>query len=326
MSVKLTTEEFTERSNKIHEYKYDYSLVEYLGSKLKVEIICSEHGIFEQSAEKHFRGQGCPKCVNKNITTEEFIKKVRNIHTNKYDYSLVQYNNSLKAVKIICPEHGEFKQTPKNHLKYGCIKCGIKLNANKSRLTLKEFISDSKLVHGDKYDYSKVNYDNCMKKVSIICSNHGDFKQTPNAHKRGDGCPKCKFSNGEKMIYKILKENMVKLEGEKKFNDCKYILHLKFDFYLPKQNVCIEYHGNQHFESVEYFGGIEKLKETQKRDKIKEKYCKENNIGLIILWKIDKEIYFVDLYNNSPEIVLNLLNFKQLESQEFYKYRTLRDK
>jgi conserved hypothetical protein len=61
-----------------------------------------------------------------------------------------------------------------------------------SKITTNEIIAKAKLVHGDKYDYSKVDYSNAHTKVCIICPNHGEFWQTPNNHLRGHGCPKCK--------------------------------------------------------------------------------------------------------------------------------------
>jgi len=106
------------------------TLVEYINSKLKVKIICPEHGIFEQNASSHCLGHGCLKC-SKNIkrstikkTKKQFIIDANKKHNNKYDYSLIEYINSKLKVKIICPEHGIFEQTPNNHLNGNrCPKC-----------------------------------------------------------------------------------------------------------------------------------------------------------------------------------------------------------
>jgi len=119
---KLTTIDFIEKSINIHGNKYDYSLVEYVGSKMKVKIICRIHGVFEQIPTHHLNGVGCSG--NKKYTTEEFIKKATKIHNNRYDYSLVDYINTNTKVKIICKKHGIFEQTPKKHLKgQECPKC-----------------------------------------------------------------------------------------------------------------------------------------------------------------------------------------------------------
>jgi hypothetical protein len=103
----------------------------------------------------------------------------------KYDYSKVKFEHVNKHVCIICPEHGEFWQKPGIHLRgYGCPICG-----GSKRLTNEEFIEKARLVHEDKYDYSKVNYINTSTKVCIICPEHGEFWQTPNSHLFGAGCP-----------------------------------------------------------------------------------------------------------------------------------------
>ena len=185
---KSNTEEFIKKAKKVHGDKYDYSKVNYIGSKIEVTIICPEHGEFKQRPNDHLNGIGCPKCSGHvKLTTEEFIKRAREIHGDKYDYSKVNYINNHTNVIIICPEHGEFKQTPKSHLNgQGCPKC----NGGVLQTT-EEFIKKAKEIHGDKYDYSKVNYINSYTEVTIICSEHGEFKQKPRAHLKGYGCPKC---------------------------------------------------------------------------------------------------------------------------------------
>ena len=133
-------------------------------------------------------------CDNKLIQTsrqvkwqKKFIEKARKVHGDKYDYSKVVYVNALTKVKIICKMHGEFEQVPSYHLSgNGCQKCG-----GTKKLTIAEFIKRAKKIHGDKYDYSKVVYVNNHKKITIICSNHGEFEQRPYSHTQGQGCPKC---------------------------------------------------------------------------------------------------------------------------------------
>ena len=127
------------------------------------------------------------------MNKEQFILKAREIHGDKYDYSKVEYKNNSTPVCIICPEHGEFWQTPKSHitLKYGCKQCGRKICAKKTSSTKKSFIEKARKIHGDKYDYSKVEYVNAYTKICIICPEHGEFLQTPHDHLKGASCPKC---------------------------------------------------------------------------------------------------------------------------------------
>ena len=278
---RLTTEKIIEKFKNTHGNKYNYSLVDYKNGHNKVKIVCSEHGVFEQKPNNHIiLKQGCPECYgNKKLKTDKFIKKSKEIHGDKYNYSLVDYKNNFTKVKIICPNHGVFEQKPNGHLiqKSGCLKC-----SGKNKKTTKEFILLSKNVHGDKYDYSLVDYKNGHDKVKIICKNHGIFDQRPGLHTNGKhGCPICKSSKGEKMIQLTLEKNNIKYIKEYIFDDCKFKSHLRFDFYLPKYNICIEYDGIQHFEIVDYWGGIETLNLNKKKDKLKNDYCKKNDIKLI---------------------------------------------
>lgn len=212
MSKKLTTEEFVKRAREVHGDKYDYSKVKYVDIHTEVCIICPKHGEFLQKPSYHLRGNGCSKCgvVSKqkklSSTTKEFIKKAREVHGNKYNYSKVKYVNSHTNICIICPEHGEFKQTPSMHLEgHGCPKC-----AGVGKLNTIEFINRARDVHGDKYDYSKIEYVDANTKVRIICPKHGEFKQTPAAHLKGQGCPNCNCSKLESEIRLMLDEQGIK--------------------------------------------------------------------------------------------------------------------
>ena len=278
MSKKLTTEEFIEKAKKIHGNKYDYSLVVYKNNSTKVKIICPEHGIFEQRPSSHLEKRGCSKCSkNKKYTQKIVIEKARSVHGNKYDYSLVDYKNQNTKIKIICPEHGIFEQIPYSHLKgFGCNEC-----SGRKRLTTDDFIKKAKRVHGDKYDYSLVEYKNNSTKVKIICPEHGVFEQRPNDHIRKRGCGICVQSKGERKIRKFLVKNNLKFKSEKTFNKCKNKESLPFDFYLPNQNILIEFDGIQHFKPQKYFGGKEGFKYLKINDSIKNKFTKENNIQLI---------------------------------------------
>lgn len=110
------------------------------------------------------------------ITTEVFVEKAKKVHGNTYDYSKVNYINAHTKICIICSEHGEFWQTPNNHLNgKGCPICGRKKVKEKQRDTYEEFVQKANKVHGDEYDYSKVNYINSQSKVCIVCPIHGNF-------------------------------------------------------------------------------------------------------------------------------------------------------
>lgn len=232
MGKKLTKEEFIKRALKVHGNKYDYSKVNYINNSSKVCIIChekdefgNEHGEFWQQPNNHLNGNGCPKCKNRNSAlrklsnTDDFIIKAKRVHGDKYDYSKVKYVNNSTKVCIICPEHGEFWQTPSNHLQgFRCPECGKKINALKHSNTTSDFIEKARKVHGDKYDYSKVEYVNNSRKVCIICPIHGEFWQRPGNHLSGWGCNKCGYdrtSEKEKSTTEEFIRKSRKIHGDK---------------------------------------------------------------------------------------------------------------
>lgn len=190
----LTTDKFITKAILKHGTTYDYSKVDYRSSKVKVEIICKKHGSFWQQPDNHLYGKGCAKCMHNKTakrmrgTTENFIKKAIKRHGGKYDYSKVKYISLLDRVTIICKKHGNFSQNAADHIAgRGCPECG-KENQRSSK---QNFIKNAVLKHGEKYDYSKIKYETSIRKVIIICPVHGEFKQIPNNHLNGQGCPSC---------------------------------------------------------------------------------------------------------------------------------------
>lgn len=132
------------------------------------------------------------------LTQEQFIKQSIKKHGNKYDYFLSQYKNARTKIIIICKEHGKFLQLAANHIRgSGCQECARKIYGTYRKSNTKDFIRNSKNIHGEKYDYSFVNYVNSDLKVKIICKQHGIFLQTPKHHLLDkSGCPKCRIKWG----------------------------------------------------------------------------------------------------------------------------------
>ncbi|MBR6517583.1 MAG: hypothetical protein IKT40_12200 [Bacilli bacterium] len=172
--------------------------------------------------------------MSKKLTTEEFVKKARLVHGDKYDYSKVEYNGTHKKVIIICPIHGEFEQTPHDHLVGGCKQCYNDHRGDYVRSNTTKFIEKAKKVHGDRYDYSKVNYIDNKTNVIIICPIHGEFLQTPNTHLKGCGCYECTKYN--------IKKNMI--NTEEFINRAKLVHGDRYDYSKVEYkntttNVCI---------------------------------------------------------------------------------------
>jgi hypothetical protein len=238
---KLTTQSFIAKAKQTHGDKYNYSKSVYTFSRDKVTINCPIHGDWNQTAAAHLRGKGCGKCgaiytasLKKNLAGQTFKDKAKRIHGDLYDYSKTFYVASLLEVEIFCNRHeGIFLQKPKVHLKgHGCPVCG---GGNSKRITPEEFISKSKQIHSNFYDYSQTNYIGSKYKVAIGCPVHGQWMQLATSHLQGIGCPTC----GHEVTKKANSENPMSwgISGwresakiSKKFDGFKvYILFLSSD-------------------------------------------------------------------------------------------------
>lgn len=196
MPKRLTQEEFIRRAREKHGDKYDYSKVHYVNGQTPVTIICPIHGDFEQRPDCHIQGKGCNKCAHSKprYTFDDFLKRAREVHGDKYDYSKVKWGKVMDKITIICPEHGPFEQTANGHLnsRQGCPKCGLIKLGMSIRSNTEDFIRKARKVHGDKYGYDRVNYVKKDVPVDIYCPVCKDyFQQTPGCHLAGHGCIRC---------------------------------------------------------------------------------------------------------------------------------------
>jgi very-short-patch-repair endonuclease len=201
--------------------------------------------------------------MSKKLTTEEYVAKCKLAHGDAYDYSAVNYTRSKDKVTVICKKHGPFQQWASDHRRgFGCSECSQKANG-----TTEKFINKAKEIHGDFYDYSKVEY--VTSKYHI--------------HGTQVGCAKCCRSKGEMLIETWLIKNNIKFEDQKRFDTFRT---KKFDFYLPDCNMCIEYDGAQHFFEKHQLTSDKKLakklfEDVQIRDKQKTLFCLKNGIRLL---------------------------------------------
>jgi hypothetical protein len=244
---KLTNELFIRKAIIIHGNKYDYSQIEYKNNRVRVKIICKEHGIFEQIPINHLKGQNCPICSNRfKFTNEDFIKKAQKIHGFKYDYTEINYKNSQTKIKILCKQHGYFYQMPLNHLKGNqCYKCSNIVRNNE------DFIEKANIIHKNIYMYEKTIYISTRKKVIITCKIHGDFIQLPNDHLNGCGCQKCSVGNYSKMcikwLNKIMEKENIFIQHAENLGEKEIIINkknIKFDGYCEKTNTVYEFNGD----------------------------------------------------------------------------------
>ena len=194
---RVTTEDLVKRARKIHGDRYDYSKTNYINSKTKVIITCQSHGDFLMTMGNHThktRPQNCPKCMKVHrYDTNEWINHSKSKFGDKFDYSDTVYVNARTKLVIKCNIHGNLLVDPTNHIisPTGCERCSSQQTGLSQRRTQESLIRQFVIRHGDRYDYSKVDYQGDSKNIIIICKVHGEFSQRAIAHANGRNCNDC---------------------------------------------------------------------------------------------------------------------------------------
>ena len=280
MGKYLTINQFETKANKKHNNFYRY-FNDYIDSDTDVKIECPKHGIFHQQPNNHLQGKGCYDCYieKSRLQQTDFINRLIEKYGNdKFDFSETIYVNMRTETTIKCKKHGTNITKIAKYIIGGvrCEECYLENRRN-------NFLEISTKVHENCYDYSEMNYINNSTDIRIICKKHGPFYQSPDNHTMGKGCWKCNISKSETFIEKYLNNKNIIFISQKRFDDCKYNKKLPFDFYLPEYNMCIEYNGEQHYKSVDFWGGEKDYEKRILRDKIKKQYCIKNNIKLLVI-------------------------------------------
>lgn len=213
-----STEQFIRQANEKHNFKYDYSETVYNGSKKKVKIICherfedgTEHGLFEQEANSHLKGCGCPHCNGTTkLTLDDIIKKNEKVHGGKYSFERTVYVNNHTDFIVTCPIHGDFKIKPNNFFNGGgCQEC-----AKVKRRTTEEVREILKNIYGNKYDFSESEFINARTPIKAICPIHGEFEKHIDDLMRGRACQECSRISKMKTIEEFIQDAR-KIHGEK---------------------------------------------------------------------------------------------------------------
>ena len=222
----------------------------------------------------------------KKLTTDEFIKRAKEIHGDEYDYSNTEYVNSDSRVSIKCILHDhEFKLRASNHLRQefgGCNICSNNNFINLMTRTNEEFINKASIKHNNIYDYSLTKYTHCHDKIIVVCKKHGKFTQQADSHVKGAGCPSCNTYRNENDCRNIMED----ITGEKFIKDKpKFLCGLEYDGYNSNLNLAFEYNGVQHYEYVPFFHNNNEvnLNKQKRNDEIKKQLSHENGIYLIII-------------------------------------------
>lgn len=326
-----TFEDFVTRAKLVHGDKYEYFESEYYHRNNNALMKCKECGLeFWQTPANHLKGEGCPVCRRKHalerkraVYANRFVKRAKEIHGDKYDYTNFKYTKAKEKSLIHCNVCGsDFWATPDGHIghkRQGCPVC----KANKLRemfsFDTEMFIKLAREVHGDKYDYSEVDYKNMKSEVKIGCPKHGWFYQIPEVHLRSLGCPFCSVSTGETRILNFLNEHNIDFKSEYYvwYDDNSFG---RIDFML--NNGAIEFDGKQHFESIEFFGGMDVLKYNMDRDRKKDDYCADHGIPLLRIRydQMDNIEHILKHFLENPGFYKNRHN-PYLTNEDYYSIR-----
>ena len=258
------------------------------------------------------------------LTIKQFIAKAIRIHGNRYNYSKVYYENNKTKIQIICSIHGSFWQTPSHHInrKQGCQACSSSLK------TRDQFIDDAIKIHGDKYNYSKVDYINAHTKVCIICLKHGDYMQTPVKHiSYKNGCPKCVNAGYSKISIQFLNDlskdwkvdiQHAENKGEYRIEDPELKCYYKADGFFEHGNkkYVVEFHGDYFHGNPKMYkpDGICKLRRMRFDEiynKTMERMYRIKALGyeVIYIWEQDYKQY---LYDKDNELIEGLFEYYRL--------------
>lgn len=284
-SVSDTRETFIEKAIAKHGDKYDYSLVDYVKSTVKVKIKCNKCGaIFEQTPVMHLSGNGCSVCnpPHKRLTHEEFVERLSKTHPNLEVLS--QYNGKDRKITVRCKIHDYTYETTPHRLVQGmnCKYCYNDRRGNSLRNDINELRNRINVIYNGKYMLPKLEdeYKNNKSVITVICPIHGEFKSTANKMLRGHSCPYCDESHNERMLAQLLDKNNIEYIREHTF---PWLGRQTLDFYLPKHNVAIEIQGEFHFENIRLNNKVVNHIKQLNRDVKKFNLCKENGIRVIYL-------------------------------------------
>jgi hypothetical protein len=290
---KKTRDQFIFEAIKIHNNLYDYSLVHYINNYTKIQIICTKHGIFDQTPTNHLiHKRGCSVCTgNKKKTTSEFIEQSNKKHNFKYDYSKTILVNMVSDVTIICSIHGDYTIRVSDHLHkmVGCNKC-----SQKYKYTTDEFIKLAQSIHNNKYLYTKTKYVQSHEHIIITCVSHGDFLLMPTTHLQGVGCGRCKL-----FISKPETEwlNWLNVPNSSNNRQIKLKINgkrIKVDGFIPETNTIYEFwgdywHGNPTVFDSNKIHPVIKITYQELLDRTNEKRKLITSAGynLVDIWEND---------------------------------------
>ena len=274
MAKKKTHDEYVQDVTKINP---NIEVIgEYVNTRTPILHKCRFDG-YEWLARPNniITGTGCPLCGKKLKTTETFIKELSEV--NDTIDVLGEYVDGHTTILCRCKIDGyEWNPLALNLLKgVGCPMCaGVKPK------THMEYVDEVMLINKNIEVIG--TYVNARQPIFHKCIiDNTEWLASPHHILSGRGCPTCNASHGEKAIQAYLEKHQIKFQTQFTFNECRNIFCLPFDFYLSEYNTCIEYDGEQHYKSIEFFGGDKGFVQRKHNDNLKTEFCKNNNINLL---------------------------------------------
>jgi hypothetical protein len=245
---------------KFGENRFNYSKAIFVDMKTRLTLICNKGHEFNAVPEIHLREKsagGCTECAKTlskermTYTQEQWIGLATDKHNNFYDYSKVVYISSQKNIKIICPKHGEFEQTPASHLGgTGCRLCGIERCIASKLYTQADFLKifeECSTIHSNKYSYNDVYRKDGYLFIEMFCDKHGLFSQRYDHHKRGHGCFKCTNSYSKLQLEWLNYLSVTSEYIQHALNDGEFQIpttNWYADGYEPTTNTIYEFQGD----------------------------------------------------------------------------------
>lgn len=296
MAKRKTDKEFKTEVNNLVGNEYTF-LGEYINKRTKILVKHNECGnTYEVLPSSFLKGNRCKKCVAKLVGKNNtkplsyILDKLYKVHGNEYSIigEYKNYNTKVLVRHNTCGN--EYLVRPDSLLRGSkCLKCTHGSYKERYLKTTEEFGDNVLELTKGKYEL-KSEYKGTYEPIEIEHLECGNIYTTkPYKFILGSRCPICNQSKGETLVENVLIDLDIRFERQKKFKNLKNKNNLSYDFYLPNQNILIEYQGIQHYEPIEIFGGVDSFKIQVKNDNIKRKYAKDNNYNLLeISYEINK--------------------------------------
>lgn len=319
MPKKKSEEEYIEKFNRVHNYKYQYpKFPTNFNQKTKIKIICPKHGEFQQIINNHSNGMGCPKCakesmsrskVESNGNREKYIAAIKSRYLDEYDFSnsdfLVPYDSKIEVRCKICGMRQMKRLSDLIKGKAGCSYCRIPKMQKTFYQKLRDkgktsFLEMANRIYGNKYDYSQIDYAGNQKPVKIICPKHGAFLKSPAMHIYNyEGCPQCAAEANMSRYESITYEYLHKAIGNAvipqfRILEDDYLRNKPYDFYIPDIKMLIEVDGEQH-RKLCWNMDTEDLKARQTIDGEKTRIATE--LGYTVV-RLNTDTQFLDTLEN----------------------------